>query len=223
MKYDWLHRTGNSKLLLFFCGWGNDSSPFEPLVAKEYDVLCLHSYHNPQSCPVGEIMESYGSVYVVAWSMGVLQAEQVLAGTGAQIEKALAVNGTLFPVSDDYGIPRRAYMLTVRSFSEAARNSFFLRMCGSRSTFARYSEHLPQRDVGEQKDELVFHQNQSAQFGQEHTRLFTHVLLGREDQIFPFENMQRFWSGFANVRVEPWPHFVFYQFDTWDDLLGSCC
>ena len=44
MEYKWLNRKNNSKLIVFFNGWGMDENIVAHLEFDEYDVLMFYDY-----------------------------------------------------------------------------------------------------------------------------------------------------------------------------------
>lgn len=219
MQTHWLHRNGSDSVILFFCGWGTDYRPLTDIPHGGTDVLCLYAYHTGCAPDWDALLAPYSERHIIAWSMGVLQAELALAQRAAEFGSALAVNGSLRPVDDRFGIPCRAYQLTIDSFSDSALRKFIQRMCKDRQSISRYNERLPQRELAEQKSELIFHQQQTEQLGADTSVLFTKALVGKADLIFPPDNLRSFWHGKVPITESDMPHFVFYHFPTWADML----
>ena len=46
MKSEWLHQAPAGELIIFCNGWGMDATPFQPLGARDYDVLMLFDYYD---------------------------------------------------------------------------------------------------------------------------------------------------------------------------------
>ena len=44
MKYKWLNRRENKKIILFFNGWGMDENVVKHLDSEDYDVLMFFDY-----------------------------------------------------------------------------------------------------------------------------------------------------------------------------------
>lgn len=220
MQYHWLQRKGSESLVLFFCGWGSDFRPFESIPSESCDIICFYSYHTGCIPDWDTILAPYNKHHIVAWSMGVLQAEISLADRSRIFATALAVNGTLLPVHDQYGIPCEAYQQTIDAFSEPSLRKFIQRMCKERSVISSYNEQFPKREITEQKDELIYHQQQSLIRGREQTSLFTKALIGTADMIFPPDNMRNFWEGKLTVVESEYQHFPFYRFLSWEALIA---
>ncbi len=221
MQYHWLHRNGSDRLVLFFCGWGSDYRPFERIASGNCDVACFYAYHTGDIPDWHGLLAPYRERHVVSWSMGVLQAEIALQGIRGSITSALAVNGTLLPVHDRFGIPCAAYQQTIDQFSEPALRKFIQKMCRERSVIQAYNEHIPQREIREQQEELIYHQQQSQAHGREQTGLFSRAIIGSSDMIFPFENMRNFWAGKTLVEETEHQHFPFYHYTSWGALIGQ--
>ena len=91
-----------------------------------------------------EELSAYKEVTVVAWSLGVFVATLALAGLRLPIVRAVAINGTLFPMHDTLGIPPKIFLGTLENLSEEGRKRFNRRMCGSREVLRMY-EQVPSR------------------------------------------------------------------------------
>ena len=55
------------------------------------------------------VLEGYSTTRVLAWSMGVWVAGQVLSGMDMAPGYRVAVNGTPFPIHDSLGIPEAVF------------------------------------------------------------------------------------------------------------------
>ena len=122
---------GNDKLLLFFNGWGASPELFarlEPDADRDYWVV----YDYRGGFGMEEEVSAYKEVTVVAWSLGVFVATLALAERGLPIVRAVAINGTLFPMHDTLGIPQKIFLGTLENLNEEGIKRFNRRMCGSR-------------------------------------------------------------------------------------------
>lgn len=129
-------------LWLLFMGWASDARLVENLVSSPAflslnadssftgDVLCLYDYREMEL----EIdFERYDKVYIFAWSFGVWAAEQSVASRDdlrRLVCGAVAVGGTPLGVHPQFGIPRRAFDVTLRGVEVAGLQKFRQRMCG---------------------------------------------------------------------------------------------
>lgn len=73
----------------------------------------------------------------------------------------MAIGGTPAPIDDLYGIPRRAFDVTVRSIGGTGTGKFLERMCGTPDVLREYYRHRSTRPLEEIYDELVALQRQA--------------------------------------------------------------
>ncbi len=102
------------ELLLFFAGWGMDSALAEHLWAHDdkegfgMDILAFHDYGSLEISPgIREHFESYSKITLIAWSLGVWAAAHAAL---PRVDRAVALNGTLRPLSERYGISPEVFL-----------------------------------------------------------------------------------------------------------------
>lgn len=223
MQSSWLHKSDRNHLIVFCGGWGMDPYPFETVGAEDVDVLMLYDYGEP-SLPVDldGLVDRYARVTLVGWSMGVWVGQGLFAARASRLERAIAMNGTLCPVDDSFGIPVEIFRGTLENFNESSRAKFYQRMCKDRQIYKRFKEHQPQRTLESQRRELAV-LLQGALCQHEPPRaIYDHIVVAERDFIMPTENQLRFW-GAGNVFRCAGPHFLFYQWRSWDELLRWVC
>ncbi|MFA7232038.1 MAG: pimeloyl-ACP methyl esterase BioG family protein [Victivallaceae bacterium] len=185
MKYSWINQKNNSRLLVFFNGWGMDEKPFRHLVAGELDVLMFYDYTEPEMpLDLNVVCAGYKQVLLVAWSLGVWAAAEAADGNGWRFEDAVAINGTLRPIDEICGIAPAVFQGTIDSWSEIGRKKFNRRMCASPENLAFFNEHHPERTVESQHQELVALQNRILNHKLSGKKLFTRAVTGTDDRIF---------------------------------------
>ncbi len=223
MKIEWLHKSENEKCILFMNGWGCDAIPFQSMNSKEFDVLMCYDYRDiliPKG--VERLFENYQEVHLIAWSLGVYVANMTFFKWKDLFASKIAVNGTLQAIDNLNGIPPAVFQGTINGLNSRTIDKFWLRMCGGKIGYDLFKKQLPQRGINEQKEELTILQ----EVIQNHFvdwNIFDSVLLGNNDLIFPFENLKNAWSEQENVIIlESAPHFCFYSWDSWDDLMKEC-
>ena len=61
MKYKWLNKKNNKKVILFFNGWGMDDSVVKHLNPEDYDVIMYYDYNSLDAdfSPVENYFEKY--------------------------------------------------------------------------------------------------------------------------------------------------------------------
>lgn len=219
MKAEWLTRTGASKLILFFAGWGMDPRPFGRIAARESDVLMFYNYCEDEfPAFAAESCGDYDHVSLVAWSLGVPVAERVCRQQSLEPCCSLAVNGTPCPVEDRYGIPVSLFDSTVKALSEESLLRFYRRMCKQPSLLEQFLENVPRRTIQELGLELSVLRNVSSC----DQSVFHRALISTHDRIVPAENQFRCWQKLGVPTGEiPGPHFPFYDYASWEDLIGT--
>lgn len=235
MKHVFLRQSeGASGLLLFFSGWGAEPCMFREGATDEsaaYDILMLWDYRDMSFD--ARILSGYKEVRVLAWSMGVWAAGQVLSQpglNGCANGMRLAVNGTPFPIHDRMGIPEAVFDGTLASLSDRTLGKFRRRMCGSSEALEQLMSCSLHRTVDELREELsaireavlngAEHSNASGNFA------WSHAVTGSGDLIFPAANQTEAWKGLdVPVSLLDIPHYdsslfrkLLYKEDSWTNI-----
>ena len=194
MNIDFLRRKDSPTLELFFAGWGMDSRPFawaaeSPQVADCDFAVC---YDYTSLALDGVDWRRYREVRVRAWSLGVYAASLVLPGLSCAVSTAVAINGTLRPVDDEFGIPVAVYEATIEQFSAESLDRFNRRMCGAHK--AVFEARRPLRGVGSLLDELRSIRACAVEGARPQFTAWTRAVLGKKDKIFPVANQRRAWA-----------------------------
>ncbi len=203
MKYKWLNKKDNKEVIIFFNGWGMDESVVNHLDPALYDIVMFYDYNSLDTDFDFNELIDYQKRYLVAWSMGVMVAtlfEQ-------NYDSATAINGTLFPIDDENGIPKRIYDLTIRGFNEKGAKRFISSMFLNEPPSLEIS-----RTIENQKSELEALKNYKSNTDFNYTR----VILSSDDKIIPTKNQVNFWKVEPNIVSG---HCPFFQFKSWGELL----
>lgn len=216
MRTDWVQRKGEGVVLIFFNGWGMDCRAVSHL-QTDADLLVCSDYRSLETEGGIPDFSTYHTVYVVAWSMGVWAAANVLPVWGVKPDRLVALNGTERPVDDSYGIPVRVYELTEKGMTEQGREKFFARMLAERNEAALFSVNKPRRILTEQIEELYLIHKLSS----EHKKCikWDKIYISEKDLIFPPENQRRWWEGKAQTVSLGGGHYPFYRFADWKEIL----
>ncbi|MGL5260834.1 MAG: pimeloyl-ACP methyl esterase BioG family protein [Bacteroides sp.] len=207
MNLYWHTKENNKNLILIFNGWGCDEHILVGVHKNHYDLLLLSDYSDLDHSFLREI-ELYESIVVIAWSFGVTIANYFLSYLSG-VSLAIAVNGTVYPVDNDKGIPTPIFQATLQGFSALTSHKFFLRMMGGAKNLKRYELLLPKRSISDQQKEL----NQFRKWAALNTSISTkwsQVIIGMNDLIFPLQNMQKAWIGYP-VELKQRAHFIPFQ------------
>lgn len=218
MNHKWITREGNSKLILFFNGWGMNESVIAHIMSSNADVVMFHNYHKePGFFP--QVVDGYNEIFIVAWSFGVAEANRVFSEFNFVPAKTIALNGSQIPISDTMGIPNNIFDGTMTGLSDNSLRKFNMRICGGREGFDRFESIVGQADLEELANELRYFKST---YNDDIVRnSWDCVYVSREDRIFPFDNLIESWKGFGNVIVTDWPHMPFWRVDNWSEILGD--
>ena len=111
------------KVILFFAGWDISHQQFEHLKGGDYDIVIFNDYTNINA-DIYNIVKSYKQINVIACGAGVWAASATfdklyysLSAPGKfriirllkKMGKAIAIDGTLCPVSNIWGIPQQKF------------------------------------------------------------------------------------------------------------------
>ena len=198
MKYKWLNKENNNKLIIFFNGWGMDESVVKHLEFGCYDVIMFYDY-NDLNIDLN-IISGYDTKYLTAWSMGVMIASKF----NIEYASKTAINGTLKPIDDKYGIPPKIYDLTIKRLDV---NKFMKQMF-------EQDENIPEinRNYENQRKELEAIKTYSANLDFKYNK----VIISSNDKIIPTSAQVRFWNITPNIEAG---HCPFYHYKTWGELL----
>jgi biotin synthesis protein BioG len=234
MKCQWLHRRQQQDQLILFCnGWGMDALPFVPLTATDVDVLMFSEYQDPglhhaessnpdssvTDAKIADLFSHYAHITLISWSMGVWAGQQLFGPWAHRLQSAIAINGTLCPIDDRFGIPAQVYAATLAQFNEAGRLKFYRRMCHDRKILETFFLHQPKRSLASQRLELAALQKQVSCQSAE-SSIYTRVIITSQDLVMPTASQLAFWQG-QNILSLEGSHFPFYRWNSWETVLKA--
>jgi biotin synthesis protein BioG len=224
MKHKLIAGQSATEIIIFFNGWGMDARPVQHLAAEvTMDVLLLFDY-TILKLPINleELCRRYQRVHLLAWSLGVWAAAIVLENSSIKFDSAIAINGTVSPVSSQYGIPPEIFHATLNTWDELSRKKFNRRMCAKPEILKFFDTNLPERSPEEQRIELQAIANMiAAQKQTPNAAIFKLALSGNDDRIFPLAAQVAAWQK-AGVPVaqHAMPHYPFTLFNRWQEWLN---
>ena len=202
MEYKWLNNKNNSKIIVFFNGWGMDENIVKHLEPEDFDVLMFYDYNNLVTDFDFKTLDKYTQKYLIAWSMGVMTATLF----DIKYDKKIAINGTLKPIDNKYGIPVKIYDLTLKGLTKESIKKF---------TDNMFSEPVNieiGRNFENQKSELLslisYNANENFKYDK--------VIISSNDKIFPTKNQTNYWNINANLESG---HAPFKLFKYWSEIL----
>jgi biotin synthesis protein BioG len=222
MKCDWIVRQGFGELLLFFAGWGMDRRLADGLAAsvpasRGCDLLSCSDYRTGEIDSVTRnAFAAYDRITVVAWSFGVWTAVHTDL---PMVSRAVALNGTLFPVDSRRGIAPEVFHATLEGYSDENRRRFSRRMCGSSDALDHFLSMEPQRSTASQKEELASFAGRLETISGAPGFRYDHVIIGGRDMIFSPACQFAAWKGYAQTVIADMPHYPFFHLDGFREVL----
>ncbi len=203
MRYKWLHKYNNKKVIIFFNGWGMDESVVKHLDNEDFDILMFYDYNTIDTDFDRNELNNYSQKYLVSWSMGVMTATLF----DIEYQSKTAINGTLKPIDDRYGIPERIYNLTLKGFSPKGAERFIKSMFYEDCVLPEVK-----REFENQKSELeaLTHYHSDLNFR------YDKIIISEYDKIIPAKNQTSFWNIEPNIKSG---HAPFICFKKWGELL----
>lgn len=214
MQSHWLNKQNNNKLIIFFTGWSFDYKPFEFLNCKDFDVLIIYDYDDLDLPQIPE----YKEYFLISWSMGVYTS-YLLKDKLPKFTKKIAINGTPFPVNDEYGIPLKPFILTLRHAKTGLEGKFYQNIFNSEEEYARYTKTQVERTIENRVSELntLYSKIKSTEIS--YQNYFDTAIISNNDKIIPTKNQINFWEGKAEIKTVESGHFLYYNFTSWNEIL----
>ena len=190
MKTAWLiQQPENKRLILFMLGWGATPNAVQQLpFPAGYDVVCF--YDHRKLCPLAaEDFAHYERIYLFAWSFGIWVAEQCC--TELPLHKAIALNGTPYPVHPEWGMRLRVVLRSMRAMAKSGTANPF----ADDAQAGRYMPDgpYPDRPAADKVDELMFLSGLAEQNSAAHLH-WHKAYIADKDEIFPPARMRDYWG-----------------------------
>ncbi len=212
MKMSWLHKNGNSELIIFFSGWGIEPTDMKFLKSDQFDVVMLHSFTSLNDPEIDR--ENYEKVIVISFSFGVYFAGLI----NLRSDENYAFNGTLKPVDNKHGIREIIFNKTLENLDAANYRQFISNMFDDELQSKRFLNDRVSPDIAELKQQLSFIDSCELQ---KSDRNFDKVFISGNDKIIPTKNQERFWTQTKTETINS-GHFPFFKFSSWDEMVEKC-
>ena len=213
MQYYWLNKNNNKKLIVFFAGWSFDYVPFEFLKCFDEDVIVFYDYSTLDNIPD---LSGYHDYTLIAWSMGVY-VSYVLRDKLPKFNRKIAVNGTVYPVDDNFGIPKRTFDLTLKFVESGLQGKFYKNVFDDESLYLRYMKKPVLRTIANRVSELYALSGMIKNLDVKYDgKYYDFAIIGNRDKIIPTKNQISFWTNRAQLVDSG--HFPFYNYNAWDEL-----
>ena len=215
----YLENNNSGNLILFFCGWGMDEAPFS-VMKNDSDILYVYDYTSPDFPEFD--FSKYKSVKLLSFSYGVYAGAIAKLPENLELDERVAINGTLMPVDDKYGVPVRQFELTEKMDSESVVK-FRQRLFGGEKAgehFEIFEHHLPKRSAKSCTDELLGMKQYVPQIPVPQ-KTFDKIYVAKHDRCVPTRNQLNFWqkAGVNNIIELETGHFPFYNCEKLENLL----
>ena len=209
MKHHFINQGISDRLLLIFTGWASDEKLFPMFSNIERDICVCFDYRTLEWDV--QLFQSYKEIEVIAWSLGVFVANKILYDSVLPIVKAVAINGTVYPYSDEKGIPKAIYDGTEENLTEENLLKFYRRMCNNKEDYENFlkfnlSFPIPELQDALQNIRTALVETRHATSLPEAT-IFTEVIIGLSDRIFPTKNQLQAWGNFPTIKLEEMAHY----------------
>lgn len=211
MKVEFLCRKmENTRLILVFVGWSADSAVASEVRMPGWDVAVVYDFKD-LTLDVS-FLDRYYTVYLFAWSLGVYAASVTLPAD--RITAAFAINGTLSPVDDTLGIPRKVFCGTAEALDARNLLKFRIRMMSGRTQWEENRHLFAESDEPEYTEGLRLQLHkvlESTLRGTAQSPLpWARAYIGGGDRIFPAANQRRSWERDPEVEIveTAGPHYL---------------
>ena len=189
MQQTWLIRQeGNRRLVLYILGWASTPNAVHHITPPPgYDVLAVYNYTDIETLQAADFA-GYERIYLFAWSFGVWVAEHIAAGL--PLYRAVALNGTPYPVDYKRGMRLRVVLRTMQGLARVGMNPFNEKAYGG----VRYIPEgpYPDRSIENKITELTFLAERSKEDSAEILH-WDAAYIGTKDEIFPPDKMRTHW------------------------------
>lgn len=223
------------------------------------NLSCSETGMHP-NCPIYRTFKRYGQINVVAFGYGVWVAallfDRYLRHLEAKsrfrvlrllkkISKTVAVNGTLCPVSNIWGVPQKIFNSTLKALNKEVNEKtytygtsecikkFNLKMfAGNRELLARYRDVAPRRGLEDIYNELVA---MKENYTFSNAIFWNRIIICNNDTVIPAKAQERFWSEYEmgidksnrlsfnahdfTIEKHDAPHFPFFNWKSWDEII----
>lgn len=186
MKIEFIKRGAETRLILIYAGWSTGVDFYRGCVVPGWDTAVVHDYRDME---MPAIPSQYTTIYVFAYSLGVWAASVAPVDAAVRV----AVCGTPFPVSDEFGIPESIFKATADNLTDRSLQKFHRRMAGGNSRWLELKEKLPEsHDIEALRDELRFIEHSVSR--SDGDLKWHRAYIASEDAIIPTAGQLRFWE-----------------------------
>ena len=223
MKCCQLNKQNNKNLIVFFAGWSFDEKPFGKLVCDGFDILFIYDYNELNLPKELENLQNYEHKYLLAWSMGVFVAYE-FRKLFEDFDYKIAINGTITPVDNEFGIPVKMFELTLKHAGTGLAGKFYQNVFKNSEEFEMYSKTPVQRTIENRVSELENLYNIIKMKDYKKAESFYDCAIVSDfDKIIPPKNqIASHQKNNELIITLPFGHFPFYNFTSWSEIIKCC-
>ncbi len=222
MKAYWLNKQNNKNLIVFFAGWSFDETPFKLLQCLNNDVLMIYDYNDIEIPQVLNELSNYENKILITWSMGVFVA-YLLKDLFKNFDKKIAINGTIKPVDNEYGIPVKMFELTLKHAFAGLSGKFYKNVYKTEEEFELYMNNQVLRSIENRVSELenLYSLIKSTEISND--KFYDIALVSEFDKIIPAKNQIACHKYFnVPIKMLEFGHSPFFQYKSWDEIIKIC-
>lgn len=224
MKCCQLNKQNNKNLIVFFAGWSFDEKPFGKLVCDGFDILFIYDYNELNLPKELENLQNYEHKYLLAWSMGVFVAYEFRKLLFEDFDYKIAINGTITPVDNEFGIPVKMFELTLKHAATGLAGKFYQNVFKNSEEFEMYSKTPVKRTIENRVSELENLYNIIKKKDYKKAESFYDCAIVSDfDKIIPPKNqIASHKKNNEPIITLPFGHFPFYNFTSWSEIIKCC-
>lgn len=223
MKCCQLNKYNNKNLIVFFAGWSFDEKPFGKLVCDGFDILFIYDYNELNLPKELENLQNYEHKYLLAWSMGVFVAYE-FRKLFEDFDYKIAINGTITPVDNEFGIPVKMFELTLKHAATGLAGKFYQNVFKNSEEFEMYSKSPVQRTIENRVSELenLYNIIKTKDYKKAES-FYDCAIVSDFDKIIPPKNqIASHQKNNEPIITLPFGHFPFYNFTSWSEIIKCC-
>ena len=207
------------KVILFFADWGMDHHQYGHLQGGDYDIIIISNYSDYN---IYNTIKTYRQINIIAQGAGVWAASaafdniyHTLSTSGSstsgkyrlirllkKMGKAIAIDGTLCPVSNIWGIPQEIFNIMAEGPGEMSRE-----LRAFRENYLFSNAILWNKAIICKNNPIIPAENQ--------TRFWNEYNLGTDRNNRLTSN-----SGEFSITYMEKSHFPFEEYEKWDSILN---
>jgi len=222
MKTYWLNKNNscnNGNLIVFFAGWSFDAYPFKSLGCGNSDVLFVYDYNDFGVPKEFSEFKNYNNKILITWSMGVFVAYQ-LRNLFNDFDYKLAINGTVMPVDDEFGIPEKVFALTLKHAEKGLAGKFYQNVFLTDNEYMLYKNSPVQRELQNRVSELENLYLLIKTTDRTYEKFYDLAIVSDFDKIIPPKNqIAGHKKSNTPVITLPYGHHIFYNFTSWNEIV----